>query len=209
MFEWHTVVWFHDESTFYANNQHKSGWVHSSEIAVPYTKEEGPSQIVADVVSAGYEWLCSPDGKQEASLQSQEELRWVLYQWWNIGACNQGGGYLGWALCWRRPCASFCRCKNSYQAYRWGFIQSFYAKVYVRIGSRSQFSRTRQETCLWTWWQADEAQDQNVRCHICRWFTSIIVFWIQTTGRSTKRNDCSSRAGLTQRSRPEGTVSEV
>jgi hypothetical protein len=64
----HIVVWFHDKSTFYANDQRKSGWVHSSETAVPYTKGEGPSQMVVDVVSADYGWLRSPDGKQEARI---------------------------------------------------------------------------------------------------------------------------------------------
>jgi hypothetical protein len=66
--ERHVVVWYHDESTFYANDQRKSGWVHSSETAVPYAKGEGPSQMVADVVSADYGWLRSPDGKDKARV---------------------------------------------------------------------------------------------------------------------------------------------
>jgi len=66
--EQHVVVWYHDESTFYAHDWHKSGWVHLSQTAVPYVKGEGPSQMVADVVSADYRWLCSPDGKQEARI---------------------------------------------------------------------------------------------------------------------------------------------
>ena len=51
---------------FYTNDQHKSGWVHSSKTAVPYAKGEGPSQMMADLVRADYGWLHSPDGKEEA-----------------------------------------------------------------------------------------------------------------------------------------------
>src|SRR5258705_13710327 len=61
-------MWFHDESTFYANDRRKSGWVHKSKTAVPYTKGEGPSQMVADVVSVDYGWLRSPDGKENACV---------------------------------------------------------------------------------------------------------------------------------------------
>jgi hypothetical protein len=35
---------------------------------VPYAKGEGASQMVADMVSAEYGWLCSPDGKEEAQI---------------------------------------------------------------------------------------------------------------------------------------------
>lgn len=64
--ECHTVVWFHDESTFYANDRRKTRWCHKEETAVPYTKGEGASQMVADFVSADYGWLRSPDGLEEA-----------------------------------------------------------------------------------------------------------------------------------------------
>jgi len=59
-------VWFHDESTFYANDCCKQRWVHQSEMAVPYTKGEGASLMVADFVSADYGWLCLQDGSQVA-----------------------------------------------------------------------------------------------------------------------------------------------
>jgi hypothetical protein len=39
--ECHTVVWFHDKSTFYAHDRRKARWVHKSETAMPYTKGEG------------------------------------------------------------------------------------------------------------------------------------------------------------------------
>ena len=43
-------------------------WVHVNETAKPYAKGEGPSQMVADMVSAEYGWLCSPDGSQTARV---------------------------------------------------------------------------------------------------------------------------------------------
>ncbi|KAJ7582422.1 hypothetical protein C8J56DRAFT_1097698 [Mycena floridula] len=61
------VIWRHDKSTFYANDQHKLCWVHSSEGAVPYAKGEGASLMAGDFVSPDYHWLRSkkpgPDGK--------------------------------------------------------------------------------------------------------------------------------------------------
>lgn len=66
-----TVVWFHNESTFYANDRKVNRWVHVSETANPYAKGEGPSQMVADMVSADYGWLRSPDGSETA---------WVLFK---------------------------------------------------------------------------------------------------------------------------------
>ena len=64
--EHHTVVWFHDESTFHANDCWLSCWVHKDETVKLYAKGEGASQMVADLVSADYGWLHSPDGKEEA-----------------------------------------------------------------------------------------------------------------------------------------------
>ena len=66
--ERHTVVWFHDESTFYANDWHKARWVHSSETAVPYPKGEGTSEMVADMISADYGWLRLPDGSESVQV---------------------------------------------------------------------------------------------------------------------------------------------
>ena len=66
--EWKIVVWFHDESTFYANDRRVARWVHKSEAAKPYAKGEGASQMVADLVSADYGWLRSPDGVEEARV---------------------------------------------------------------------------------------------------------------------------------------------
>ena len=59
-----TVLWFHDESMFYAHNCQKKRWVYKSEKATPYAKGEGHSLMIADFVSADYGWLRSPDGKE-------------------------------------------------------------------------------------------------------------------------------------------------
>ena len=66
--EHNTVVWFHDESTFHANDQCKARWVHKSETAVPYTKGEGASEMVVDMISADYGWLHSPDGSESTQV---------------------------------------------------------------------------------------------------------------------------------------------
>jgi hypothetical protein len=63
-----TVMWFHDESTFYANDRRKTRWVHNSEGAMPQPKGEGASLMVADFVSADYGWLQSQDGKESARV---------------------------------------------------------------------------------------------------------------------------------------------
>src|SRR5947209_17482597 len=62
------VIWFHDESTFYANDRRKPRWVHKSETAVPYTKGEGASLMITDFVSADYGWLRSPDGSEHTRV---------------------------------------------------------------------------------------------------------------------------------------------
>jgi hypothetical protein len=63
-----TVVWFHDESTFYAHDRRKKRWVHVNEKATPQPKGEGASLMVADFVSADYGWLRSVDGKESARV---------------------------------------------------------------------------------------------------------------------------------------------
>ncbi|QRV83075.1 DDE superfamily endonuclease [Ceratobasidium sp. AG-Ba] len=51
------VVWFHDESTFYAHDRRLTRWVHETETAGIYKKGEGVSLMIADFVSADYGWL--------------------------------------------------------------------------------------------------------------------------------------------------------
>jgi hypothetical protein len=62
------VLWFHDESTFYANDRRKVYWVHKDETAKPHPKGEGASLMVADFVSADYGWLRSPCGQESAQI---------------------------------------------------------------------------------------------------------------------------------------------
>lgn len=62
------VVWFHDESIFYAHDRKKSQWVKIGDSALPYLKGEGISLMVADFVSADYGWLHSKDGKESARV---------------------------------------------------------------------------------------------------------------------------------------------
>ena len=48
------VIWWHDKSTFYANDHRKVYWIYTNEIAKPWAKGEGISLMVADLVSADY-----------------------------------------------------------------------------------------------------------------------------------------------------------
>ncbi|KAJ2923570.1 hypothetical protein H1R20_g13522, partial [Candolleomyces eurysporus] len=57
------VVWFHDESIFYAHDRRGKRWFHKDAPAKPYAKGEGISLMVADFVSADYGWLAAPDGR--------------------------------------------------------------------------------------------------------------------------------------------------
>ncbi|KAG2073868.1 hypothetical protein BDR04DRAFT_1009393, partial [Suillus decipiens] len=66
--DWQVVVWFHDESTFYANDHWKQHWVHILEGAVPQPKGEGALLMVTDFVLADYGWLRSPNGKESACI---------------------------------------------------------------------------------------------------------------------------------------------
>ncbi|KAF7372520.1 hypothetical protein MVEN_00113900 [Mycena venus] len=58
------VIWFHDESTFYAHDRRLTRWVHHTETPEPRRKGEGASLMVSDFVSADYGWLQSKDGKE-------------------------------------------------------------------------------------------------------------------------------------------------
>jgi hypothetical protein len=62
------VAWFHNKSTFYANDHRDVRWVHLSEGTVPKPKGEGASIMVAHFVSADYRWLQSKDGTETAQI---------------------------------------------------------------------------------------------------------------------------------------------
>ncbi|KAJ7156125.1 hypothetical protein C8R43DRAFT_884069 [Mycena crocata] len=53
------VIWWHDESTFYANDRRELRWVHKTEKAKIKPKGEGASQMVGDFVSDVYGWMRS------------------------------------------------------------------------------------------------------------------------------------------------------
>ena len=57
-----TVMWHHDESTFYTNYGHNICWVNHSKHAMLYAEGEGVLLMVADFVSANYGWLHTLDG---------------------------------------------------------------------------------------------------------------------------------------------------
>lgn len=63
-----TVVWFHDESTFYAHDRRTLGWFHEAVGPKPQAKGEGVSLMVAHFVSADYGYLQSPDGTETARV---------------------------------------------------------------------------------------------------------------------------------------------
>ncbi|GLB43911.1 hypothetical protein LshimejAT787_1500950 [Lyophyllum shimeji] len=69
------VIWFHDESTFYAHDRRQSAWYHKNATPTPYRKGEGLSLMVADFVSADHGWLRSPDGKESARVVFRAGVR--------------------------------------------------------------------------------------------------------------------------------------
>ena len=58
------IKWHHDEAIFYVHDHKKRGWYHKDASAKQYKKGEGASLMVAELVSADFGWLQSPDGKE-------------------------------------------------------------------------------------------------------------------------------------------------
>ncbi|KAJ6518432.1 hypothetical protein DFH09DRAFT_939964, partial [Mycena vulgaris] len=58
-----TVIWYHDESIFYAHDRRRKSWYHKDADAIPYKKGEGVSYMVADYFSADFGWLRTRDGR--------------------------------------------------------------------------------------------------------------------------------------------------
>jgi hypothetical protein len=79
LFQNHIVVWYHNESMFYANDQRNVGWVHKDAKAIPWAKSEGPSLMVADFVSTDYGWLCFPDSSETACVLFKAGALWEGY----------------------------------------------------------------------------------------------------------------------------------
>ncbi|KAF7309124.1 hypothetical protein MKEN_01114500 [Mycena kentingensis (nom. inval.)] len=54
------VIWYHDESVFYAHDRRHRTWYHKNASAKPQQKGEGHSYMVADFFSADFGWLKHP-----------------------------------------------------------------------------------------------------------------------------------------------------
>ncbi|KAF7327064.1 hypothetical protein MKEN_00281700 [Mycena kentingensis (nom. inval.)] len=57
------VVWYHDESIFYAHDRQRRTWQLRNGSAKPYQKGDGGGFMVADYVSANFGWLRGPNGE--------------------------------------------------------------------------------------------------------------------------------------------------
>ncbi|KAL1743021.1 hypothetical protein HDZ31DRAFT_1100, partial [Schizophyllum fasciatum] len=57
------VIWFHDESIFYAHDRRRKRWLHKDAPARPYQKGDGASFMVADYISADFGWLKGGSGE--------------------------------------------------------------------------------------------------------------------------------------------------
>jgi hypothetical protein len=53
----HTIIWYHDESIFYAHDRRRKIWYYKDADIPPQKKGEGVSFIVADYFSSDYGWL--------------------------------------------------------------------------------------------------------------------------------------------------------
>ncbi|KAF7310123.1 hypothetical protein MIND_00385700 [Mycena indigotica] len=56
------IIWYHDESIFYAHDRRRKTWYHKDVNVVPYRKGKGVSYMVADYFSADFGWLHPPTG---------------------------------------------------------------------------------------------------------------------------------------------------
>ncbi|KAF9490129.1 hypothetical protein BDN71DRAFT_1484603 [Pleurotus eryngii] len=63
---WQMIVWFHDESIFYAHDRRRKTWYHKDAAAKPYAKGNGASLMFVNFISADHGWLSSPDGTRNA-----------------------------------------------------------------------------------------------------------------------------------------------
>jgi len=63
------VLVTHDESTFYANDRHKTRWTHTSETPTPERKGEGASLMVSDFLVPEWGWL-----KDDEELVSRNNI---------------------------------------------------------------------------------------------------------------------------------------
>ncbi|CAE6456455.1 unnamed protein product [Rhizoctonia solani] len=57
------IIWFHDESIFFANDRRIVRWVGSDERPVPFKKGEGNTIMIADFVCPQFGWLKGKNGE--------------------------------------------------------------------------------------------------------------------------------------------------
>ena len=60
------IVWYHDESIFYAQDRRRKTWYPKDAPAQLHSKGEGIPFMIADYVSLQIDWLVSPDGLERA-----------------------------------------------------------------------------------------------------------------------------------------------
>jgi hypothetical protein len=58
-----TVIWYHDESIFYAHDRRRKTWYHKDANATPYKKGDGTSYMVGDYFSVDFGWQRTRDGR--------------------------------------------------------------------------------------------------------------------------------------------------
>lgn len=61
------IIWFHDETIFYANDRRKIYWYHKDASATPQAKGEGATLMYSNFISADFGWLVSTDGQRNAA----------------------------------------------------------------------------------------------------------------------------------------------
>ncbi|KAJ7437667.1 hypothetical protein B0H11DRAFT_2361396, partial [Mycena galericulata] len=62
------VIWYHDESIFYAHDRTRKSWRHKDASIKPRKKGEGASLMVADYISADFGWLVGPKTGRSARV---------------------------------------------------------------------------------------------------------------------------------------------
>ncbi|KAJ7445373.1 hypothetical protein B0H11DRAFT_2249507 [Mycena galericulata] len=62
------VIWYHDESIFYAHDRTRKSWRHKDASIKPHKKGEGASLMVADYISADFGWLVGPKTGRSARV---------------------------------------------------------------------------------------------------------------------------------------------
>lgn len=73
------VLWFHDETIFYAHNRRWKAWYYKDGPAKPYQKGERHFSMIADYVSADFRFLVLPDGKWSTHRVMKLGKNWDEY----------------------------------------------------------------------------------------------------------------------------------